>query len=124
MVLDNELIPVDPVKFLITPPLLLPVPKTVMASGITKLLPFIWITAPSETVVLLEPVPAVWLPKAFDFCTWTIPAVILVAPVYVFSPSNNKVPEPSFVKVAEVEPDVLANTPVTVVLLNPPTVNP
>ena len=41
MVLDSELVPVEPVKFLITPPLLIPVPKTVMGSGIIKLLPFI-----------------------------------------------------------------------------------
>ena len=67
IVLVSAFTPVDPVKFLITPLLLTPVPKTVMASGIFMLVPKICITAPSETVVLLEPVPAFKLPNALDF---------------------------------------------------------
>ena len=67
IVLVNAFTPVEPVKFLITPLLLTPVPKTVMASGIFMLVPKICITAPSDTVVILEPVPAVRLPNALDF---------------------------------------------------------
>ena len=59
MVLVSAFTPVDPVKFLITPPLLIPVPKMLMASGITKDVPIICMAAPSDTVVLLVPVPAV-----------------------------------------------------------------
>jgi len=102
------------------PPLEIPVPFKVRASAVAKEKPFKSRTAPELTVVpapvvpngVLLPLPAA--PRS------NVPALIVVAPVYVFAPVIVQVPVPSLVKVPEVVPKILANVPPVL----PPSVRP
>ncbi len=83
----NEMVPANvfiPAGLYTTPKLFTPVPASTNASGITKLFPFIFISAPLETVVLdavVLPDPGLVLPYASWFCNCRTPAEIAVAPV-------------------------------------------
>ena len=85
-----------PVINLIAPVLLIPVPLTVMASGIVN------VDAPLISIAALAPTNVPWdpdaVPNASLFFIWTVPAVIEVVPAYVLAELNINLPAPSLVK--------------------------
>ena len=81
----------DPLRFLIAPVKLIPVPEIKIGSGITYPVPFIFSAAKLATVVVDAAVllpPGELLPNPSLFSNCTTPALIFVAPVYEFAPPN------------------------------------
>ena len=88
----------------------IPVPFKVSPSEVASVNPF-KSSAPAATIVPAPVVPngVLGLTPAAPSCN--IPALIVVAPVYVFAPERVHVPAPLFVSVPDVVPRMLARLP-------------
>ncbi len=71
----------------------IPVPLSVTASA-TPVCPFRSSAAPVPVTVVTPPV----VPSPAASPSFTVPALIVVAPAYVFAPESNRVPAPALVK--------------------------
>ena len=87
----------------------MPVPFKVKGSAVDKVNPF-----KSKTAPLVTDVPPAMVPKAALLPILSNPAVIFVAPVYVFIPDNVQVPTPFLItdEGDEMIPDIVPELPV------------